>query len=196
MTSAECAKAAWAACVCAIIAARSATSLIITTRASRPGVTPTVTIAGKRSPFLRQSTTSYSPRPTRETSSLAACNSATDSSGQYGSGREHPSSSLSENPVNSHIFALTRAMRPSGAKMHEPVLQRVDDHLGDLQVPVQVPVRMHARALRARASAPDHPSQAVEGDTREGDAREPWNSHLPVASTASRRLLNPLAARR
>ena len=66
---------------------------------------------------------------------------------------------------------------------HEPVLQRVDDQLGDLQVPVSGP--MHARALRARAGAPEHRSQAVEGDAREGDAREPWNSHLPVASTAS-----------
>ena len=155
MTSAEWAKAAWAACVCAIIAARSATSLIMTTRASRPGVTPTVTIAGKRSPFFRQSTTSYSPRPTRETSSLAACNSATDSSGQYGSGREHPAARF-RRTRSTRTFRVDPRDATVRCEDDETVLQRVDDQLGDLQVPVQVPPYARARPARAceRAGPP------------------------------------------
>ncbi len=120
MTSAEWANAARAALVWAISAARSATSLIITTRIPRPGVKPTVTIAGNRSPFLRQSTASYSPWPTRETSWKLASSSLSDSEGQYGIGGDDPSSSLSANPVSSHIFALTCAMRPSASTITSP----------------------------------------------------------------------------
>ena len=71
-------------------------------------------------------------------------------------------------------------MRPVRREDHEPVLQRVDDQLGDLEVAI----RVHARALCPRAGALKLRSEAVDDHAGEGDAREPWNSHLPGASSA------------
>ena len=70
MTSAERTNASRAACVSATSLARSSTSLIVTTREPSSRVTPAVTIAGKRSPFLRQRMTSNSPWPSRDHASL------------------------------------------------------------------------------------------------------------------------------
>ena len=148
-----------------------------------PGVKPTVTIAGNRSPFLRQSTASYSPWP-RARRRRSRQRSLSDSSGQYGIGGEDPSSSLSANPVSSHIFVLTCAMRPSGVDDHEPILQRAADHVRDRRSrSVRRQVRSSARARAASHCA----CAAVEDERRAGGHRhEPCNCHHPRAWSASR----------
>ena len=132
-------------------AARSATSLIITTRASRPGVTPDGDDRGEALAVLAaEHDVVFAAADSRDARRSPRATRPPTPAGQYGSGGEHPSSSLSENPVSSHIFALTRAMRPSGAKITSPSCSASTTSLGDLRGRRSVCTRAPCARVRAR----------------------------------------------
>ena len=180
MTAAERAKASRAACVSVTSLARSATSLMETTR-EPSGVTPTVTIAGKRLPPLRASTTSNSPRPCAHDLATRRPQLVRLLGGPVRTGRRAPTSSASENPVISqHPLvdahdAAVRARRSTSASCSAPTTASETCHaLSDIAA--RASARGDASAQRRR--------EPVDDAAHEREPRRRTPAAGPTPSTA------------